>query len=321
MTVRTRAPATSLMLPAVLAPLLGACSEYEYVEQRFEDVYRQGGEERFSDVVFVVDDSASMAEEQAQLAASFAGFVDVLSTTYADFRLGVTTTDPDAPAMTGAPLSPDTPDIEDAFIERVAVGTDGSREEQGWLRAFEAMDPATNPGFRRPGASLVVVFFSDEDDHSGGAVQGYVDGMAQLAGEAGLRVHAIVGDEPGGCVSGISAADPGSRYLEGAALTDGLIGSICEEDYSELLREVAFDVAGWADLFPLSRIPELATLEVRVDGVLIPNREVDGWTYALGDNAVWFHDRAVPRPGQDVVMTYQAVEGAQQGDRIEGAEE
>ncbi len=311
-----RRAAITLMLPA-----LAACSEYDVVERGFEDVYRQGGEDRTSDVIFVVDDSASMAEEQAQLAASFAGFVDVLSTTYADFQLGVTTTDPDADVLTGPPLSPDTPDIEAAFVERVAVGTDGAREEQGWLRAVEALDAATNPGFRRPGAALVVVFFSDEDDHSDGAVQAYVDRLGQLGGEAGATVHAIVGDEPGGCVSGISAADPGSRYLEGALLTGGLIGSICEEDYSELLREVAFDVAGWADLFPLTRIPELATLEVKVDGVVMPNREDDGWTYSLGDNAVWFHGRAVPRPGQDVVLTYQAVEGAKEGDVVEGAEE
>jgi hypothetical protein len=166
----------------------------------------------------------------------------------------------------------------------------------------------------------VVVFFSDEDDHSDGTVQAYVDRLLVMGGEAGAVVHAIVGDEPGGCVRGTSAADPGSRYLEGAHLTGGLIGSICDEDYATLLEEVAFDVAGWADTFPLTRIPELATLEVTVDGVRMPERELDGWTYSLGDNAVVFHGRAVPRPSQLVRLTYQVVEGAEQGDAIEGAQ-
>jgi hypothetical protein len=308
--------ATTLMLPA----LLGACSEYDVVEKGFLDEYRQGGDLEMADVVFVVDDSASMAEEQAQLAQSFEGFVDVLTTTYADFQLVVTTTDPDAPVTMGPALSAETPDIGGAFIEQVAVGTGGAREEQGWLRAIEALDGSSNPGFRRPGARPVVVFFSDEDDHSDGTVQAYVDRLLVMGGEAGAVVHAIVGDEPGGCVRGTSAADPGSRYLEGAHLTGGLIGSICDEDYATLLEEVAFDVAGWADTFPLTRIPELATLEVTVDGVRMPERELDGWTYSLGDNAVVFHGRAVPRPSQLVRLTYQVVEGAEQGDAIEGAQ-
>jgi hypothetical protein len=46
------------------------------------------------DVLFVIDDSSSMAEEQATLAASFEQFIDVLERpqVQADHRIGITTT-------------------------------------------------------------------------------------------------------------------------------------------------------------------------------------------------------------------------------------
>jgi len=45
------------------------------------------------DVLFVIDNSGSMAEEQAQLAQNFAAFLNVLEGAGASYRLGVTTTD------------------------------------------------------------------------------------------------------------------------------------------------------------------------------------------------------------------------------------
>ncbi|RMG99703.1 MAG: VWA domain-containing protein [Deltaproteobacteria bacterium] len=50
------------------------------------------------DVLFVVDNSHSMAQEQAALATSLSGFVDILDGVDASYRLGVTTTElPHAP--------------------------------------------------------------------------------------------------------------------------------------------------------------------------------------------------------------------------------
>jgi hypothetical protein len=37
----------------------------------------------------------------------------------------------------------------------------------------------------------------------------------------------------------------------------------------------------------------------------MPRREVDGWTYSIGENAVVFTGRAIPRPGMGVRVTYQ----------------
>lgn len=290
-----------------LAALVG-CSEYEYIERGHVDLLTQGGEQARTDIVFVVDDSASMAEEQAQLAVAFEGFTDVLLDTEADFQLAVTTTDPgDADVLAGPVLDEDTPELAAALLEQLAVGTSGTRDEQGFERAVQAVT-AGGGLIVRPDARLVTLFFSDEDDHSLGTVEGWMDEL-ELRSGAGAVSHAIVGDLPGGCASGQSAADAGPRYIEAAELTGGLTGSICSDDYAHLFEEVGFAVLGWNDTFPLSNLPEPDTLTVRVDDVLMPARDVDGWVYSLGDNAVVFSGRAIPRPGMRVELRYELAEG------------
>ena len=60
--------------------------------------------DRKVDILFVIDDSGSMGEEQAKLAANFAPFVATLEEAGADYRIAVTTTDDGAPGC-GEPPS------------------------------------------------------------------------------------------------------------------------------------------------------------------------------------------------------------------------
>ncbi len=63
------------------------------------------------------------------------------------------------------------------------------------------------------------------------------------------------------------------------------------------------------DTFVLSHEPDLESLEVLVDDVLIPTREADGWTYDIGQNAVVFDRYSIPRPGMEIVINYFAHRG------------
>ena len=63
------------------------------------------------------------------------------------------------------------------------------------------------------------------------------------------------------------------------------------------------------DTFVLSHEPDLESVEVLVDDVLIPNREVDGWTYDIGENAIVFDRYSIPRPGMEIVINYFAFRG------------
>jgi hypothetical protein len=53
--------------------------------------------DRKVDILLVIDDSGSMAEEQAKLAANFGPFIEKLDAAGADYRIAVTTSDADGP--------------------------------------------------------------------------------------------------------------------------------------------------------------------------------------------------------------------------------
>lgn len=288
-----------------LLPILVACSDYEVKNLTIEDHFVQD-EYPPADVLFVVDDSASMVEEQARLGENFGAFVALLGTTTADYRIGVTTTDPDnGGVLVGPVLTADTDDVIAAFTALVNVGTSGNRDEQGLAMAALAVRSDVNPGFLRREAYAHVVFVSDEDDHSSGEPERYVDALRQSAPGEGVFAHALVGDEPEGCLSGTSAAGAGSRYLAVAGELDGLTESICADDYALVLEAIGLQVSGWNPVFPLTEIAASETIEVNVDGAYIPEREADGWRYSIGDNAVIFSGRAIPRPGMEVLVAYQ----------------
>jgi len=302
---------TPILLMA-LSAATSACTEYGYVEHLFYEEFQQVDLYNEADILFVVDDSASMAEEQAVLTENFAVFTEVLVDTEASFHLGVVTTDvsgDQAGLLRGGVITPGTADLAAALLEALEVGTGGSREEQGLAAASLALD-GRNPDFLRPAGKLSVVVYSDEDDHSPGPVLGYLDSIAGVAGAGGWSIHGVVGDLPDGCISGDGAADSGERYIDAVLFTDGYVDSICNTDHSDILTRVGLEATGLLDTFPLAGLPNPSTIVVWVDDVRIPERPIDGWTYHPGENAIVFHGRAVPRPGMRIGVEYTLLLGS-----------
>jgi hypothetical protein len=148
------------------------------------------------DIVFVIDDSGSMGEEQANLATNFPKFVSVLDATTSgtgkplDYRVAVTTTGKSySLVVLGIPTPPEKGDdgkfrnncggpkrwlergeAGNFFPCRAKVGTSGPSEEMPLeamrLGLDERMKDGTNAGFLRDDALLAVVFLTDEDDCS-----------------------------------------------------------------------------------------------------------------------------------------------------------
>ncbi len=291
-----------------LVVFVTACHDYGFQEVRYTQTFVQDDLNTTADMLFVVDDSPSMAEEQALLSSNFQAFVDVVEGTMADFQAGVVTTDVEsetAGLLRSEPITPETEDLADAFLEALDVGYYGSRDEQGFEAVSMALDGVRNPDFIRPGARLNLVFISDEDDHSPSEIQGYLQAWRGLSGSGELVVHALVGNMPAGCASGVTAADPGERYIEAATLTEGYRDSICADDYSEILQRIGLDLSALEDTFYLEALPQPRSLEVWVDEVEVPRRDVNGWRYDGAINAIAFDGWAVPRPAMNVTVFYE----------------
>lgn len=151
------------------------------------------------DLLFVIDNSGSMGQEQANLIANFPMFITVLDASGLDYRVAVTTTardyhynmtlpiggsiaqstgagddgrmlQPASCAMTKRWIDKGDPTPAQTFSCVANVGTGGNSDEMplGAMRdAFEdRMMDNTNAGFRRSDALLGVVFLTDEEDCS-----------------------------------------------------------------------------------------------------------------------------------------------------------
>jgi len=281
------------------------------------DRFVQEGGHAVTDVLWVIDDSGTMSEEQETLKASFQDFVDTLAGADIDFHMGVITTDvsdsEQAGILLGEPpvLVNDTQDLAEVFAERAAVGIDGSPDERGFdavtLALSEPRVSGANAGFLRDEAALDIIIVSDEDDHSSQSVSDFLAFLASVKPSGAFRVSALVGDVPYGCAASSGAADPAPRYLEAAEETEGVTQSICAASYDQMMERLVMILAGLRDTFPLSRIADPDTIEVRVDGIIIRNREEDGWQYLPALNAVRIVGTPFPEPGQEVVITYDTL--------------
>ncbi len=86
-------------LPFALAASLG-CQDYRFEQKCPEAITEQeqtrlAAEPRPADILFVVDNSCSMEDEQANLAANFEAFINTIADSGADYRIAVVTTDQD----------------------------------------------------------------------------------------------------------------------------------------------------------------------------------------------------------------------------------
>jgi hypothetical protein len=282
------------------------------------DVFTQR-ERPLIDILFVVDNSGSMGEEQTNLTLNFSQFIQFTTELDIDYQIGVITTEGSGTnagklrgpiiANTGANASSDP--IAD-FVAQANVGTSGSADEEGLNAAQLALTPplinTTNAGFLRDGALLSIIFVSDEEDHSPGDVGGYLEAFLEAKGfDAGAVVaSAIAGDVPGGCDSAAGDADAGSRYLDVVTALQGVFASICAADWSTTMEEIGLGTFQALTRFQLSRTPDEDTMVVIVDGEVVPQSELNGWSFDEETNSVKFNGTAVPAAGQQIEISYVA---------------
>lgn len=294
------------------------------------------------DVLFVIDNSGSMGEEQDNLDDNFTRFINGAQQFNNDYQIGVVTTDMEDEGDSGklqggqGRILRRGPNIESDFGRIVSVGTGGSGTERGLEAARAALsDPLAfdtgvacqsdsacvapdtcvqgvcggyNRGFIRQNAALEVIFVSDEDDFSDASLNFYVDFLKNIKGfrnEALFHASAIVGAENGrasSCTGAGGDASAGSRYVEVANRTNGRVFSICSSDFAGPLQEIGNRAFGLPIQFFLSRPADQSTIEVAVDGSNRPS----GWSYDSPSNSVVFEEASVPQPGDTVRVEYEA---------------
>lgn len=151
------------------------------------------------DLLFVIDNSGSMADEQTNLVNSFPAFIDEIQTQLADtdgYHVGVVSSDAYlfnqgcpiegamvtatggtgssnavcGPYSTGQRYMTEADDLAQTFACAARVGTEGDGNERPMLTMQRALSPelngpgGCNEGFLRDDALLVIVIITDEED-------------------------------------------------------------------------------------------------------------------------------------------------------------
>ena len=285
----------------VLASIAGCdCQKQQLVQTLPPDVridtYSQQAASKI-DVLWVVDNSGSMAARQNNLASNFQSFMTEFTRNSIDYRIAVTTTDifKEAGAFVGSPpiISNSTPSAINAFANNIKVGTNGSPYEVGMDAARLALDGQktrnaqqvtqcksgcgnngraqceancetnTDFPFLRRDAYLYLIFVSDEEDRSSEDVRffyRYFETVKGVGNDGMVTTAAIMGDVP----NNSCGATPGQRYQDLSNLTGGEVGSICDENFSTTLKKLANNAVGLKRKFLLQEKPNLQTLEVRI---------------------------------------------------------
>lgn len=269
------------------------------------------------DVLWVVDNSGSMGEEQARVIADIESFYSYFTTLGLDYHMGVITTDILTPSMAGrlqgvpTYITPDTANGETELAEALAVGTEDQGDESGLaalrLALSEPLLSAENAGFLREDAQLVVAILTDEPEQSGYPSSDYIAFLGELKPDPTfINVSAIVGDYDAGCSTtcdgAASTAQPGNAYIDVANAYPGVFGSICTCGLGPILDEIGLDGTLFTREFALTRTPAYPDLiEVSVDGLVVTS----GWMYDATENAVIFD--IPPDAGQLVDLTYDVL--------------
>ncbi len=272
------------------------------------------------DVLFIVDNSGSMAEEQRALRDNFSLFMQYFTGSGLDYHVGVVSTDCDSPRNKGVLVEDSTGGsafIDDSFTgeeatasfqQRANLGTNGSSDERGKDAAWAALvtnASSSSAGFMREEADLSVIVISDERDRSRDVtVNEFSSWMTSLKPDGATYFSSVVG-LGNGCVT----AERGTGYLEVTDNVGGIEWDICSTDYASLLDQLGLQAAGLKNEFYLSLVPVEDSIQVSVtdpeDNVTDYEAGAD-WTYSASRNSISFLE-VFPDPLSVVNITYDVL--------------
>jgi hypothetical protein len=242
-------------------------------------------------------------------------------------------------------LTPSTPNLTTAFAQNISAGTTGNGDERHTQSIKTALDHSFNAsfGFPRSDAYMAVVMVTDEDDYSnstttclqpnpgggcnnnaynpgsahpsmvGHQTDDYIDYLMVKTGSTtnprfNVSTIAVTDAACKNDPSTHSAAMIGYRVMELALATEGIIGSICDTNFSASLNQIQQQISELSTQFYLSRTPVPGTIKVKVNGVSIAESTVNGWSYISSSNSVKFHGSAVPAEGDSISIDFDPSE-------------
>ncbi|MBT3984249.1 MAG: hypothetical protein HOE90_23035, partial [Bacteriovoracaceae bacterium] len=260
------------------------------------------------DILWVVDNSGSMENEQAALSYNFDIFINQFIDQDIDFQMGITTTDPrrwyngdmvgDPSKLNSSYAKSNESSFLRHFKNQIQVGTNGYGEEMGLKTMKSFLEK--NSSIFRDDAYLAIVILSDEEEQSSSSANNYVNFLSTLKPNAGMvKVHSIVTKE----LNNNQWETVGQKYLDVSSATNGIQASI-KEDFFGILQDMGEKIVTFATSFPLSNTPIESSLEVYINDEL----QTSGWSFDASINAVKFDENMAPQDGDQIKVVYETAQ-------------
>lgn len=224
--------------------------------------------------------------------------------------------------------------LKNDFIANAHMGTDGSGDERAFA-SFQAalsystntdLSPSPNKNFHRPDAFLAVVIISDEEDfsQSGNSLnESYTNPALYPVANYKTFLETFTGGQASGdfSVSTISILDSacldtldptgsigrkiGTRYMELADLTGGTKNSLCNP-FDTTLDNISASIEDQGTAtFVLVRTPVISTIVLKVDGVLVPQSDTQGWSYNASNKTIKINGSIYkPNNGAEIKLSF-----------------
>ncbi len=248
-------------------------------------------------IIWVMDNSFSMEEEQKNLANNFNSFIKGFINSRAKFTMGITTTDSKHVAKSITSLTSENVLLDqNLFIENfqklIKVGTNGASKERGYQGSHDFINKYAEQIITKD-SYLSVIYVSDEPDRSDKGSSFYLDHMRSLVSHPSkVQTHAILDlDNSGG-----DDSTRGEKYLDSVVKTGGVAADI-DGNFAQALTNIGNSIIDLLDFFELSKVPLESCLEVFVNGVLVTE-----WSYDKVRNAIVFD--VPPSYKAEVVVKY-----------------
>jgi hypothetical protein len=273
------------------------------------------------DIIWVVDASGSMLDEQMKIGANLTQFADKITKSNIDVRIVMMTTTAAIPVI--CPVTPSDPLTGTALAGDPRYKFIDSRVDSNNALEIAAGNFAMYQSFLRPDAATHLVIVSDDESRYKALAtpderaKTFHDDMQMLLGHD-FTEHTISSDGPTPCsdpncmpdantgicvfvMLGCGAAAPGATYYALANMTKGLTASICEGDWNPIFERLSAAVIASAPLPCNFQIPpppagqNLDPLKVNV-GYTAPSttgemlfRKANEQS-ACGDELGWYYD-------------------------------
>ena len=349
-----------ILLPICLTIFIFGCEKNDRSFSILGDsqAFQQGSSsvvQKKIDILWVVDDSGSMAPFQQKLVTNFNSFISNFISKGYDFHIGVTTTsaylslpqfnnnaslaklrDGTGNVHTGFPIIDiHTPNPIQTFTTNASQGDQGEGDERAFSSLKAALQNSNNTSFLRPGSFLAVIILSDEDDFSdptrsveswlhGGiadhsyanphleTVDSYISFLDQITNSTDPNARnynvSTVSVIDNNCLTAhrqqTSATIMGTRYMDLATKTNGVLADICAADYASSLLQIQSKIFELSTQFFLNRAPVPESIVVHVDGVSVNQDPTNGWTYDATTVSIIFHGTAVPAQGSSIIVDF-----------------